>query len=130
MPSASSVGKYLEGRVREGSRLTHDGARCHGPAIRKFSLGDDWAKYAPGDKEYKAKMAPMNNLCSYLKLNLEKHRDIKFAKLPAYGNLFMYQYFYVRKYGLEATIDYLFSRVCGTEKSHNYDGWFSKTSAW
>ena len=87
-------------------------------------------KYAPGDGEYKAKMGPMNSLCSYLRFNFEKHRGIKFAKLAAYGDLFVYQYFHVRKYGLEATIDYLFSRVCGTEKSHNFRDGFKKTSAW
>ena len=129
-PYGSSVERCLEGRVAEGSKLTHDGALCHGPAIKKLSLGDDWVKYAPGDKEYKTKMAPMNNLCSYIRFNFEKHRGIKFAKLAAYGDLFMYQYFHVRKYGLQATIDYLFSRVCGTEKSHNYDDGFSKTSTW
>jgi hypothetical protein len=99
-PYGSSVERCLEGRVAEGSKLTHDGALCHGPAIKKLSLGDDWVKYAPGDKEHKAKMGPMNNLCSYLRFNFEKHRGVKFAKLAAYGDLFMYQYFHVRKYGL------------------------------
>jgi transposase-like protein len=129
-PYGSSVERCLEGRVAEGSKLTHDGAHCHNAAIRKLSLGDDWVKYAPGDKEYKAKMAPMNNLCSYLRFNFEKHRGIKFAKLAAYGDLFMYQYFHVRKYGFRATIDYLFSRVCGTKKSHNFRDGFRKTSTW
>ena len=129
-PLGRSVQGCLEGRVAEGSRLTHDGALCHNAAIKKLSLGDDWVKYAPGDGEYKTKMGPMNNLCSYLRFSFEKHRGIKFAKLAAYGDLFMYQYFRVRKYGLEATIGYLFSRVCGTKKSHNYDGGFSKTSTW
>lgn len=130
MPRGSSILRCLKGRVEEGSKPAHDGALCHGPAIRKLSLGDDWVKYVPGDKEYKAKMGPMNNLCSYLRFNFEKRRGIKFAKLAAYGDLFVYQYFHVRKYGLEATIDYLFSRVCGTKKSHDYDGGFSKTSIW
>ena len=129
-PYASSVLRCLEGRVAEGSKLTHDGAQCHNAAIKELSLGDDWVKYAPGDKEYKAKMSPMNNLRSYLRFSFEKHRGIKFAKLAAYGDLFMYQYFHVRKYGLEATIDYLFSRVCGTKKSHSFKDGFRKTSTW
>ena len=89
MPYGSSVERCLEGRVAEGSKLTHDGALCHNAAIKKLSLGDDWVKYAPGDGEYKAKMSPMNNLCSYLRFSFEKHRGIKFAKLAAYGDLFM-----------------------------------------
>jgi transposase-like protein len=43
-PYGSSVERCLEGRVAEGSKLTHDGALCHGPAIKKLSLGDDWVK--------------------------------------------------------------------------------------
>ena len=31
----------------------------------------------------------MNNLCSYIRFNFEKHRGVKFAKLAAYGDLFM-----------------------------------------
>jgi hypothetical protein len=53
------------------------------------------------------------------RFNFEQLCGIKFAKIAAYGSLFMYQCFRVHKYGLEATIDYLFSRVCGTEKSRS-----------
>jgi hypothetical protein len=100
------------------------------PAINALSLGDDWVKYVPGDKEHETKMAPMNSLCSFIRFSFEKHRGVKFAKLAAYGDLFMHQYFRVRKYGLEATIDHLFSRVCGTKESHNLRDGFRKTSTW
>ena len=128
MSYGSSVLRCLEGRVKEGSKLTHDGALCHGPAIKKLSLGDDRVKYAPGDGEYKTRMGPMNSLCSCLRFSFEKHRGTKFAKLAAYGDVFMRQCFHVRKYGLQATIGYLFSRVCGTEKSHGFRDGFRKTS--
>jgi hypothetical protein len=130
MPRGGSILQCLKGRVEEGSKLTHGGSYSHMPAVKTLSLGDDWVKYVPGDREYKAKMGPMNNLCSYLRFNFEKHRGMKFAKLAACGDLFMHQYFHVRKYGLEATIDYLFSRVCGTKKSHSFRDGFRKTSTW
>jgi len=130
MPLGRSVERCLGGRVAEGSKPAHDGALRHSAAIKKLSLGDDWVKYAPGDREHKAKMSPMNNLCSYLRFSFERHRGIKFAKLAAYGDLFMYQHSHVRKYGLEATIGCLFSRVCGTKKSHSFRDGFRKTSTW
>lgn len=117
MPLGRSVERCLGGRVAEGSKPAHDGALRHSAAIKKLSLGDDWVKYAPGDREHKAKMSPMNNLCSYLRFSFERHRGIKFAKLAAYGDLFMYQHFHVRKYGLEATIGCLFSRAAGRERA-------------
>jgi hypothetical protein len=99
-PYGSSVERCSGGpRRRRVEAHPRRSAYATTPAIKKLSLGDDWVKYAPGDKEYKAKMAPMNNLCSYIRFNFEKHRGVKFAKLAAYGDLFMYQYFHVRKYG-------------------------------
>ena len=69
------------------------------------------------DEKYERKMKIMSNCCSYLRHCFESHKGIKFAKLEAYGNFFLYRWSHVRKHGLKATVDYLFDRVCGTLKS-------------
>ena len=85
--------------------------------MRELSLGDDWVKFVAGDAEYERKMKLMSNCCSYLRHCFESHNGIKFSKLEAYGNFFMYRWSHVRKHGLRATIEFLFNRVCGTAKS-------------
>ena len=62
-------------------------------------------------------MKLMSNCCSYLRHCFESHNGIKFPKLEAYGNFFLYRWSHVRKRGLKATIECLFNRVCGTAKS-------------
>ena len=107
----------LGDRIAEGSKLTHDGALSHNLPVKELGLEDDWCKFVPGDKEYGGKMKLMSNCCSYLRHAFESHAGIKFSKLEAYANCFMYRWSHVRKHGLKAAIEYLFARVCGTEKS-------------
>ena len=94
----------------------HDGASSRNGIAKELSLSDDRVKLAAGDGEYERKMKLMSNYCSYLRHCFESHNGIKFAKLEAYGNFFLYRWSHVRKYGLRATVDYLFNRVCGTAK--------------
>ena len=101
--------------MRDGKR--HDGAGSHNGIVKGLSLSDDWVKFVAGDEECERKMKLMSNCCSYLRHCFESHKGIKFSKLEAYGNFFLYRWSHVRKDGLKATIDFLFNRVCGTPKS-------------
>ena len=130
MPTKAMVARSLADRVAAGSKLTHDAAPCHNKAVADLSLVDDRVKFAAGDKEYEGKMKIMSNCCSYLRHCFESHRGIKSAKLGSYANFFMYRWSHVRKHGLKASIEYLFNRVCRTEKSHVYRESFRKSSAW
>ena len=116
-PTKAMVTECLRGRIRPGSTLTHDGASSHNGVVRELSLGDDWVKFVAGDEEYESKMKLMSNCCSYLRHCFESHNGIKFSKLEAYGNFFIYRWSHIRRHGLRATIEYLFNRVCGTAKS-------------
>ena len=116
-PSKAMVTECLSPRIEPGSTLTHDGASSHNGIVEGLSLADDWVKFAAGDDEYERKMKLMSNCCSYLRHCFESHNGIKFAKLEAYGNFFLYRWSHVRKHGLRATVDHLFNRVCGTAKS-------------
>ena len=116
-PTRGMVLSALGDRIAEGSKLTHDGAPSHNLLVKELGLEDDWCKFVPGDKEYESKMKLMSNCCSYLRHAFESHMGIKFSKMEAYANFFMYRWSHVRKHGLKATIEYLFARVCGTEKS-------------
>ena len=124
MPTKAMVADCLAGRVEPGSTLTHDGAPCHNKAVSDLSLKDDWCKFVAGDPEYEGKMKLMSNCCSYLRHCFESHNGVKFSKLEAYGNFFMYRWCHIRKHGLKATVEYLFRRVCGTPKSEISDGLF------
>ena len=116
-PTKAMVTDCLSGRIEPKSLLTHDGAISHNGIVKELSLSDDWVKFVAGDEEYERKMKLMSNCCSYLRHCFESHNGIKFAKLEAYGNFFLYRWSHVRKHGLKATIDFLFNRVCGTPKS-------------
>lgn len=130
MPTRKMVLSALKGRIEEGARLTHDGAPCHNLSVKELRLEDDWVKFVAGDREYERKMKLMSNCCSYLRHSFEAHNGIKFAKLEAYANFFMYRWSHVRKYGLKDSISYLVARVCGTPKSHTYANSFRKSSTW
>jgi transposase-like protein len=114
----------------KGTTLTHDGAPCHNLTVKTLRLTDDWHKFVRGDKDYEKAMLIMSNCCSYLRHEFESHRGIKYAKLEAYGDFFMWKWSHVRKYGLRKSIDYLFSRVSGTPKSHRFADMFSKMPRW
>ena len=117
--------------IAPGSRLTHDGSPCHNLLVSSVpGLVDDWHKYVKGDREYEEAMRYMNLLCSYLRFEFEKHKGIKAAKIEAYATLFCYRFSHVRKHGLEASIDFLFGRVCGARKSHTYRESFRKSAEW
>ena len=120
-------GKTIDNR---GTTLTHDGALCHNLTIKVLGLVDDWHKFVRGNKDYEKAMLLMNNCCSYLRHEFESHMGIKYSKIEAYGNFFMYKWIHVRKCGLKASIDYMFNRVCGTSKSHKFVDMFSKTAIW
>lgn len=130
MPTRDMVAEALGGRIAKGSKLTHDGALAHNLLVKKLELEDDWCKFVPGDKEYESKMKLMSNCCSYLRHSFESHGGIKFTKLEAYANFFLYRWSHVRKHGLKDAISFMVSRVCGTPKSHNYSNSFKKTSTW
>jgi transposase-like protein len=116
--------------IIKGTTITHDGASCHNLTVRALGLIDDWHKFVRGDKDYEKAMLLMNSCCSYLRHEFESHMGIKYSKIEAYGNFFMYKWAHVRKYGLKASIDYMFNRVCGTSKSHRFADMFSKTAIW
>ena len=116
-PTKAMVTDCLSDRIEPKSLLTHDGAISHDGIVKELSLKDDWVKFVAGDEEYERKMKLMSNCCSYLRHCFESHNGIKFSKLEAYGNFFLYRWSHVRKHGLKATIDFLFNRVCGTPKS-------------
>lgn len=116
MPTRAMVTGCLAGRIEPGSKLTHDGAASHNGIVKGLSLRDDWVKFVAGEPEYERKMKLMSNCCSYLRHCFESHNGIKFSKLEAYGNFFMYRWCHVRKHGLRATVEFLFARVCGTDK--------------
>jgi transposase-like protein len=129
-PTRNMVLETLKGRIEPGSMLTHDGALSHNLAVRELGLGDDWCKFVPGDADYERKMKLMSNCCSYLRHGFESHPGIKFGKLEAYANFFMYRWSHVRKGGLKNAVSCMVSRVCGTPKSHVYAESFKKTSVW
>ena len=130
MPTRDMVLSALKGRVEEGAKITHDGALCHNLSVKELNLEDDWVKFVAGDPEYETKMKLMSNCCSYLRHSFESHGGIKFTKLEAYANFFMYRWSHIRKHGLKESIFYLIARVCGTPKSHNYRKSFRKDSLW
>ena len=129
-PTRDMVLSALGGRIAEGSKLTHDGALSHNLLVKELGLEDDWCKFVPGDKEYESKMKLMSNCCSYLRHSFESHCGIKFTKLEAYANFFLYRWSHVRKHGLKDTISFMVSRVCGTPKSHTFAESFKKTLKW
>lgn len=129
-PSRDMILKAFEGRVAEGSKATHDGAPSHNLLVKKMSLVDDWHKFVKGDPEYESAMKLMSNCCSYLRHAFESHSGIKYTKLEAYGNFFLYRWMHVRKHGLEKTIEYLLARVFGTPKSHKFDDYGQKDQIW
>lgn len=130
MPTRDMVFDVLGHRIAKGSKITHDGAPCHSLLARRLRLEDDWCKFVPGDKEYENKMKLMSNCCSYLRHSFESHCGIKFSKLEAYANFFLYRWMHVRKHGLKDAISFMVSRIFGTPKSHNYSNSFRKTSTW
>lgn len=131
MPTKAMVRDAFADSIAPGSRLTHDGSSCHNLLVSSVpGLVDDWHKYVRGDREYEEAMRYMNLLCSYLRFEFEKHKGIKAAKIEAYATLFCYRFSHVRKHGLEASIDFLFGRVCGARKSHTYRESFRKGSEW
>ena len=76
-------------------RLTR-GMEAEPPPIES-SLADFAIGMSAGDDEYERKMKLMSNCCSYLRHCFESHNGIKFAKLEAYGNFFLYHWSHVRK---------------------------------
>lgn len=130
MPTRDAVLSALKGRVAEGSKLTHDGAASHNLAVKELSLVDDWCKFVAGEPEYERKMKLMSNCCSYLRHGFESHNGIKFGKLEAYANFFMYRWVHVRSYGMKSAIAYMVARVAGTPKSHIFADSFKKSSMW
>lgn len=56
------------------------------------------------------------------------HDGIKFAKLEAYADFFLYRWSHVRKGGMKDAIACVVSRVYGTPKSHVYADSFRKSS--
>lgn len=129
-PTRDMVFSALRERIAEGSKLTHDGAHSHNLLVKELALEDDWCKFVAGDPEYEGKMKLMSNCCSYLRHAFESHPGIKFSKLEAYANFFMYRWSHVRKAGLKEAISYMVLRVCGTPKSHTFANSFKKTSIW
>lgn len=79
---------------------------------------------------YEKAMKLMNNCCSYIRHAFESHPGIKYGKLEAYANFFLYRWMRVRKHGLKLTIDYLISRVFGTPKSHLFDDYGEESEIW
>lgn len=130
MPTRDMVVDALGDRIKPGSKLTHDGALCHNLLVKNLNLVDDWHKFVKGEKEYERSMKLMSNCCSFLRHCFEGHPGIKFAKLEAYANLFLYRWCHVRKGGLDAAIEYMFRRVCGTPKSHKSADMFGKNEDW
>ena len=130
MPTRRMVAGALADRIAKGSKLTRDGAPAHNLLVKRLALDEEWCKFVPGDREYEAKMKLMSNCCSYLRHSFESHVGIKFSKLEAYGNFFLYRWAHVRKCGLKDTISFMVSRVYGTPKSHKYRNSFRKTSMW
>ena len=124
------VAKALGGRIAKGSKLTHDGAPAHNLLVKKLGLEDDWCKFVPGDREYESKMKLMSNCCSYLRHSFESHGGIKFTKLEAYANFFLYRWSHVRRYGMKNAISYMVARVSGTPKSHVFADSFGKDAIW
>ena len=72
-------------------------------------------------------MKLMSNCCSYLRHAFEFHPGIKFSKLEAYANFFMYRWSHVRKAGLKEAISCMVLRVCGMPKNHTFANSFKKT---
>lgn len=109
----------LSGRMEPKSLPTHDGdgAGSHNGIAKELSPKDDWVKLVADDGEYERKMKLVGSCRSCLRHRFESHNGIKFSKLEAYGSFFLYRWSHVGKRGLEAAIDFLFNRVCGTPKS-------------
>ena len=129
-PSKAMVTECLSPRIEPGSTLTHDGASSHNGIVEGLSLADDWVKFVAGDAEYERKMKLMSNCCSYLRHAFESHNGIKYTKLEAYGNWFLYRWMRIRKHGLKSTVEYLVSRICGTPKSHRFEDFGEKDEIW
>lgn len=129
-PTRDMVSECFRGRVTEGAKATHDGSPSHNQMIKENRLTDDWHKFVKGDKEYESAMKLMSNCCSYLRHAFESHNGIKYTKLEAYGNWFLYRWMHRRKYGLEASVKFLISRIFGTPKSHKFDDYGRKDEIW
>lgn len=124
----SAVGDRIEGD--EGTVLTHDGAPSHNLLVRSLGVRDDWHKFIAGDPDYEKAMATMSNCCSYLRHSFESHQGIKFGKLEAYGNFFLYRWSHMKKGGLDHSIDCMMTRLCSTPKSHLFDDYGKKGEIW
>ena len=129
-PSREMILGAFEGRVEPGSTATHDGATNHNLTIKKLNLVDDWHKFVAGDEEYEKAMKLMSNCCSYIRHAFESHPGIKYGKLEAYANFFLYRWMHIRKHGLEQMVEYLTSRVFGTPKSHLFDDYGEENEIW
>ncbi len=92
MPTRRMVAGALADGIAKGSKLTRDGAPAHNLLVKRLALAEEWCKFVPGDREYEAKMKLMSNCCSYLRHSFESHVGIKFSKLEAYGNFFLYRW--------------------------------------
>lgn len=130
-PRAKEICLAFAKRIEPGSELTHDGAYTHRLLVASVKgIKDDVHKFSKDDPEYEKAMRYMNLLCSYVRFEFEKHRGIKFAKIEAYATFFCYKFTHIRKHGFATAVEYLFGRVCGTAKSHNYRESFRKNSDW
>lgn len=113
-----------------GAKATNDGLPSHNQMIKENRLTDDWRKFVTGDKGYESAMKRMSNCCSYLRHAFESHNGIKHTKLEAYGSWFLYRWMHRRKYGLEASVKFLISRIFGAPKSHKFDDYCGKDEIW
>lgn len=129
-PTSNMIKTSFSNRVEKGSIATHDGAHFHLQMIEENNLIDDCHKYIKGSKSYERSMNFMNSCCSYIRHAFESHNGIKYGKLEAYANWFLYRWIHMRKYGLQDSINYLLSRMYGTKKSHKFDDYGEKGEIW
>lgn len=131
-PTRGMAVSALGGRIepREGTTIAHDDAQCHNLLIKTLGVRDDCHKFVAGDREYERAMAVLSNCCSYLRHSFESHSGIKFGKLEAYGNFFLYRWSHMRKGGLRHAVDCMMTRLSSTPKSHLFDDCGGEGEIW
>lgn len=89
-PTKKRIYDALKDHIEEDSLVIHDGERAHSYLIEKLNLRSQVYKADVKSKEYLEQMAPINNMCSWIKRYIYRYIGMKTSNLQSYLNWFVY----------------------------------------
>lgn len=97
-PTIDDVKRIILPHISDNvSTITTDSSTCYNVFDGSKKYNHVAVKADPKNPEYVAAMAPLNNICSSLRSELDRHNGIAKAYLQRYLNLFWLQYTYERE---------------------------------